>query len=80
MKTLLICGTYRAENKSVFYNVTLFGQIKDKPEIQYITFVKGFFTGYTNLIKVCKEKFCDYYKINDYNIITLDSLWNKDQF
>jgi len=82
MKTLLITGSYLCEssNLPVLYDITLFGQTDDSPEIVLITSFKLSLFGYDELVRVCKDKFCKYYNVSDNNIIALFSCVNVKSY
>lgn len=81
MKTLIITGTYSPEaptqgpkSSGVRYNITLYGQTPDKPEVQYITSFNEVLTGYDHLQTISRRKYCDYFKTDLFNIISLENL------
>ena len=83
MKTLLITGVYHIEttNLPILYNVTLWGQHPDLPEITYITHLElSLNVGYTELVRICRKEYCKHYGVNDNNLITLDSLKQIDLY
>ena len=77
MKTLLIAGIFcnESNNLPVLYDVTMFGQSDKSPAMQYITHKKlSLPSGYNALITECKEIYCSYFNVDNYNIITLTEL------
>jgi hypothetical protein len=86
MKTLIISGSYKviqtADNErysttystTLKYNVTLFGQSDEQKECVYITSKEIICNNYNVMIEECKKIYCDYLKVDDYNIITLENL------
>lgn len=82
MKTLLITGAYKFNpendiNTKVSYDIDLWGQSDSDHTLVYITSRKYTISGYTELIQKCKKIYCDYYKCDDYNLITLDMIKGK---
>lgn len=77
MKNLLITGTAdHAKNKGkVTYSIDIFGQTEQHPQITLICGLNDLkCSSYIEMIEMCKKYFCDYFKVNDFNIITLQSL------
>ena len=74
MKTLIIAGVYQPEGNGIRYNVTLYGQTNESPEVQYITHFNEVLTGYTQLQEVSRDKFAKYFSTDLFNIISLDTL------
>jgi hypothetical protein len=81
MKTLIICGIYAAKGHTVNYYVHIYGQCENTPVMTYIRDLTH--TGnHDSLMKECKNIYCNYFEVNDYNIITIDNYfnqWNIDQ-
>ena len=83
MKTILISGVYYclSPNLPVLYDIDLWGQTETSPEITFITHLELSLTGYDELIKVCREKFINYFNCNDNNITHQMSMFcAKDYF
>lgn len=84
MKTLLITGVYLCEsvNLPVLYDIDLWGQSDNTPEITFITHLElSLNRGHDELLRVCREKYCNYMGVDDNNITHLDMLYNaKDYF
>ena len=74
MKTLLIVGTYVFNDapQTIKYNVVLYGQTDDFPEITYITTRIISARNHASLISECKKVYCKYFNVDDWNIVTLD--------
>jgi len=83
MKTLLITGVYYclSANLPVLYDIELWGQTKDNPQIQLISVYNISLSGYDNLINFCRAEYSRYFKTDDSNITILDYLHSaKDYF
>lgn len=81
MKTLLITGTTNTvENKDkITYNISLFGQTDETPEITFICGLNNLkCDNYGEMISLCKKYFCEYFKVDDFNIITMQNLILKN--
>ena len=86
MKTLIISGSYKVletveagkmsntYTTVIQYNVALFGQSDENPACVYITSKELTCNNYNVMIEKCKKIYCDYLKVDDFNIITLDNL------
>lgn len=86
MKTLIISGSYKviqsAEldrlsttySTTLKYDITLFGQSDDQPECVYITSKEIICNNYNVMIEECKKIYCDYLKVDAFNIVTLENL------
>jgi len=88
MKTLIISGTYKTKqikqnldsfsnsyNTITTFNINLFGQTKENPVCQYITTKEVIVNSYAQLVDKCKDIYCNYFQTDDFNIITIDSLF-----
>lgn len=64
MKTLIIAGTYQPEGNGIRYNVTLYGQTPEKPEVQYITHFNEVLNGYTHLQEFSRSKYANYFGVD----------------
>lgn len=78
MKTLIVTGVVWQDsgNKKLnHYNLTLFGQTRECPEVEYIksTFLHSEI-GYSDVIKRCKEIYCEYFDVDKFDIITLENI------
>lgn len=83
MRTILISGVYLCEspNLPVLYDIDLWGQTETNQEITFITHLELSLNGYDELIRVCRQKYCNYFNIDDNNIIHQMSMSNaKDYF
>jgi hypothetical protein len=83
MKTILISGIYfcLSPNLPVLYDIDLWGQTDENKEITFITHLELSLNGYDELIKVCRQKYCNYFSVDDNNIIHQMSMFNaKDYF
>jgi len=84
-KTLIISGTYQhtthpvilGVRHTVIYDVTLYGQTPESPEVQYITSFKMDLNGYDELQEVSRAYFARYFKTDLFNIISMDNLNKK---
>jgi hypothetical protein len=84
MKTLIIAGTYKRVNAqptelggvsfNVHYNVSLFAQSPEQPLIHCIGFIEGELSGYDELQAVARRKYCDWYGVDEFNIVSMDVL------
>lgn len=83
MKTILISGVYLYESPDlpVLYDIDLWGQTETSQEITFIAHLELSLNGYDSLIKVCRQKYCNYFGVDDNNIIHQISMFNaKDYF
>lgn len=75
MKNLIISGyCYCINSKTTYYEVSLFGQTKESPACVFITKICAYTSGYKALIDMCKQKYCNYFNVDDWNIITMHSI------
>lgn len=82
MKTLIIAGThktnaYTIDNTTTYkveYNVTLFGQTKERPLMECIGFINEELTGFDDLQRVARAKYCQYFDTDLNNIISMEVL------
>jgi hypothetical protein len=75
MKTLIITGTVENNGKGKYeYDLVLYGQSPDLPLVQLITVVKGAYNGYDEIQRICRNKYCEYYKTDLNNIVSLENI------
>lgn len=86
MKTLIIAGIYKNIQKptdngityAVHYNVTLFGQTKDKPLMVYVGTINQELRGFDHLQEVARAMYCKYFNTDLFNIISMEVLNSAD--
>jgi len=75
MKTLIITGTVENNGKGKYeYDLMLFGQTPDNPLVQVITSVKVALNSYDEMQRLCRLKYCLYFKTDLNNIISLENI------
>jgi hypothetical protein len=74
MKTLIITGTFENNGNGKYeYDLCLLGQSKELPLVQVITYIK--IVGvYDDVQRICREKYCEYFKTDLYNIISIENI------
>lgn len=81
-KTLIISGTYQHNTQpvilgvrhTVIYNVTIYGQSPESPEVQFITAFKMELNGYDELQEIARAYYAKYFNTDLFNIVSMDNL------
>ena len=75
MKTLVVTCEAKINNGSSDYeNITIFGQTDDSPEIQAIPAYDLKNSNYDGLMDHCRERYCNYYGCDNWNIIHMTKI------
>lgn len=93
MKTLIIAGRYTSKRIKtnlgglniysyiLFYEVSLYGQTDKSPQMEcFRTDFKFDSTNYNQTIDKCKEQYCKYFEVDEFNIITMENFIKVDSF
>ena len=77
MKQVLIFALYKNAGHNVHYfKVSIYGIVPGIDGIQYITGIDDYITniGYGEFIRHCREIYCNYFSVDDNNLLTSDNL------
>jgi hypothetical protein len=74
MKTLIITGTAKTINSGVQFDITLFGQSPEQPEVQYITSFAGEFIENSSMEALARQIYAKYFKTDANNLISMQNI------
>lgn len=77
MKTLIISGTVQRSEYNInqlTYDVVLFGQTKENPLCQLITYTKIDCGGYNEMQDIARDLYAKYFNTDLFNIISLENI------
>ena len=76
-KTLIICGTVKVspnDEGKFLYDLCLLGQTPENPTVQVITYKLIECANFSTMQAIARQAYADYFKIDLYNIITIENI------